>query len=547
MNTNSYFTVELLTAGTLGLHANGAECIPVTMYYWINKDPNSNRDNYDGTITSTSSVTYIPNLNSGDKIKFYRAETTALGSVENASSPWNNRFTGTAYVKLSGNLASLIGFSETLPPGAFRYFLYNYRCKDASELEFPWENVSSSYCFCRMFQNNISLTKAPKLKADNISSNCYQWMFLNCSSLVEVTCLCKTKNSNSTSSWLDGVASTGTFIKHPDATWSEGKSGIPTGWSVKNMNPQTQTIDYNNITAAYVRGNISLSAIYGRGNVLLWGTPVNDYASKYFTVKILTSDSGRLYYRCDSGYEWTVEYSKNNGNWISLTANQSYGIGISNYISVEVGDEIRFRKTGTSSSTVANSYLWSNTCTFEAYGNIMSLAYGDNFIGQTTIPGESYFRQFFANNESLGAVNTYLKSVDNLVMPATTLTNWCYANMFYNCNAITIGPTILPATTLQNYCYYSMFTGCSSLTKAPILPATTLVSGCYDSMFANNTSLQYIKAMFTTDPGGEQYNGPCANWVLNVPSGGTFVKNSAATWNRTGANAVPSGWTIEYA
>lgn len=514
MNTNSYFTVELLTAGTLGLHANGAECIPVTMYYWINKDPNSNRDNYDGTITSTSSVTYIPNLNSGDKIKFYRAETTALGSVENASSPWNNRFTGTAYVKLSGNLASLIGFSETLPPGAFRYFLYNYRCKDASELEFPWENVSSSYCFCRMFQNNISLTKAPKLKADNISSNCYQWMFLNCRSLVEVTCLCKTKNSNSTSSWLDGVASTGTFIKHPDATWSEGKSGIPSGWTVKNMNPQTQTVDYNNITAAYVRGNISLSAIYGRGNVLLWGTPVNDYATQYFTAEIITS--GTLWYMCSSSsYKWTLEYSKNNGTWYNITADTGYGIGYNNKISVNAGDKIRFRKTGTSSSTVAYSYLWSNTCTYELYGNIMSLAYGDNFIGQTTIPGNYYFVRFCSTMNS-GETNTWLKSVENLVLPATTLTS---------------------------NCYNAMFSECTQITKAPVLPATTLVSHCYDAMFGGCIALRYIKAMFTTTPGSSYTD----YWVVNIPSGGTFVKNSNATWNVTGNNGVPSGWTIEYA
>ena len=25
---------------------------------------------------------------------------------------------------------------------------------------------------------------------------------------------------------------------------------------------------------------------------------------------------------------------------------------------------------------------------------------------------------------------------------------------------------------------------------------------------------------------------------------GTFVKNSAATWNVTGVNGIPSGWTI---
>ena len=511
MNTNSYFTVELLTAGTLGLQQPSGTGTPVTVYYWINKDPNVARDNYDGSITTSSTVQYISNLNQGDKVKFYRAETTEFSGPE-ASGSWNNRFTGTAYTKIYGNIASLIGFNETIPQNCFRYMFYNWRVQDASELDLPWDTLSN-YCYARMFQQCQSLTKGPKLKAQNLATACYQWMFYNCSSISEVICLAKTPSG--TNNWFYNQPATGTFIKHPDATWVNSNSGIPAGWTVKNMNQYTQSIDFNRMASAFSRGNISLSAIYGRGNVLLWGTPVNDYASKYFTVKILTSSSGRLYYRCNSGYEWTVEYSKNNGNWISLTANESYGIGISNYISVSVGDEIRFRKTGTSSSTVAYSYLWSNTCTFEAYGNIMSLAYGDNFIGQTTIPGNYYFNRF-CSTLNYGETNTWIKSVENLVLPATTLTS---------------------------HCYDAMFAECTQITKAPVLPATTLVSHCYDAMFGGCTSLQYIKAMFTTTPGSNYTD----YWVVNVPSGGTFVKNSAATWNVTGSNGVPSGWTIEYA
>jgi len=33
--------------------------------------------------------------------------------------------------------------------------------------------------------------------------------------------------------------------------------------------------------------------------------------------------------------------------------------------------------------------------------------------------------------------------------------------------------------------------------------------------------------------------------VSGVAATGTFVKNSSATWNVTGVNGVPSGWTIE--
>ena len=128
------------------------------------------------------------------------------------------------------------------------------------------------------------------------------------------------------------------------------------------------------------------------------------------------------------------------------------------------------------------------------------------------------------------------------VLPATTMKNYCYASMFQGCTSLTTAPT-LSATTLANYCYAGMFSGCTSLTMAPVLPARTLVSYCYATMFNGCTSLSYIKAMFTTSPATSYTNA----WVTNVKSTGTFVKNSAATWNVTGVNGIPSGWTVRTA
>ena len=75
------------------------------------------------------------------------------------------------------------------------------------------------------------------------------------------------------------------------------------------------------------------------------------------------------------------------------------------------------------------------------------------------------------------------------------------------------------------------------------LPATTLASNCYNSMFYGCTGLKYVKAMFTTTPTSTYTK----NWVNNVGATGTFVKNASATWNVTGDNGVPSGWTVETA
>ena len=126
------------------------------------------------------------------------------------------------------------------------------------------------------------------------------------------------------------------------------------------------------------------------------------------------------------------------------------------------------------------------------------------------------------------------------VLPATTLNYQCYLSMFNGCTSLTTAPE-LPATTLADYCYQTMFYGCTSLTTAPELPATTLVNYCYQRMFQGCTSLNYIKAMFTTAPSSTR----TGNWVSGVSSSGTFVKNSAATWNVTGVNGIPSGWTVK--
>lgn len=127
-------------------------------------------------------------------------------------------------------------------------------------------------------------------------------------------------------------------------------------------------------------------------------------------------------------------------------------------------------------------------------------------------------------------------------LPATTLAAFCYANMFDSCTNLVEAPE-LPATTLAVGCYASMFNECTSLVEAPELSAKALVSDCYDGMFSSCTNLNYIKALFTTTP-ELQYTG---GWVNDVSATGTFIKNEEATWDVTGINGIPTGWTVETA
>ena len=80
-------------------------------------------------------------------------------------------------------------------------------------------------------------------------------------------------------------------------------------------------------------------------------------------------------------------------------------------------------------------------------------------------------------------------------------------------------------------------------TKRLLLPATTLAVYCYGYMFSGCTGLGRIKAMFLTTPSSSYTD----SWVSNVKATGVFIKNSAATWDVTGNNGIPAGWTVQTA
>ena len=141
--------------------------------------------------------------------------------------------------------------------------------------------------------------------------------------------------------------------------------------------------------------------------------------------------------------------------------------------------------------------------------------------------------------------------------------SYAYNNMFDGCYLLSENiPTSLPymwgkdGDTNSDACYASMFHNCRAMTTAPTLPSMQIPSNGYLGMFDGCTSLNYIKAMFVT-PITSPKNDYTLNWVKNVSASGTFVKNSAATWNLVGCqmdgnlgpycSGIPSGWTVQTA
>ena len=201
-----------------------------------------------------------------------------------------------------------------------------------------------------------------------------------------------------------------------------------------------------------------------------------------------------LIYSTDGGSTWT-EYTI--GDIITLT---------------NAGDAVQF-KAGTSSNTTTgtNSGFSKSTTNYYRFvmvggivasGNVMSLL--DATMSRTTMPNYGFNQLFYnctqlkkapelpATTVGISSYNQMFYGCKNLTtapdLPATTLEYMCYNQMFYGCTSLTTAPD-LPATTLATMCYYQMFYGCTSLTTAPELPATTLTSYCYYQMFNGCTSL----------------------------------------------------------
>ena len=216
-----------------------------------------------------------------------------------------------------------------------------------------------------------------------------------------------------------------------------------------------------------------------------------DYAKQYLTFVA-------------EGRNCSFTFTPNNSNviYFSLNSGRTWIQGTG--ATVSSGNKVMWKGEMTPSGVYSIGSFSASSTSFNVEGNIMSLLYGDNFSGQTSLSGKyQAFAGLFYDCASLF-------SAENLILPATTLADYCYYAMFRNCRSLMTAPQ-LPATTLAPYCYRNMFKGCESLTTAPQLPATTLALGCYYEMFSSCTSLTTAPELLATTLAQDCYYGMFAN------------------------------------
>ncbi len=391
------------------------------------------------------------------------------------------------------------------------------------------------YCYSQMFRGCTALNTSPILPAPVLVERCYEYMFNGDSSLNKVTCLATDISaSDPVVSWMTNVGQGGTFYKHPAMTaWPQPSgTGIPGTWTVVDNTTDYQTpFEEQYFTIESLEDGNTITLTIGSA--------------------VTSAQMSSISYSTDNGATWNTTTIDNTTQTISVTLNN--------------GQKAIWKGLGRCmASGYNNETQWSiftGTKHHIVYGNIASLLFGDDFVGQIVLPGGTNNGR---NYQALFRENANLVSAHNLVIPFTILQNNCYAAMFQSCTSLTSAPElpamnmtqycyssmfrycsslisvpVLPSLTMSYACYSSMFQGCTSLTQAPELPAPTLVSTCYQAMFTGCTSLNEVTCL-ATDISATNCT---ASWLNGVASIGTFHKASSMNDWPTGVSGIPSDWT----
>lgn len=417
---------------------------------------------------------------------------------------------------------------------------------------FPNSNSNMDGRFEEMFQGCTSLAYAPTILSVGLTNMNYarfRNMFNGCSSLKHIKInATEWGNRNNWTSWLSGVSPKGIF-ECPSALDCSTRDGshVPAGWTIVRYDaPQSDWNQTDTTEASYIlnKPNVEPSideliaffdGIYHEDSSSASesesesdsasGSDTPSGATDPFTITLAdpTKTQGIRLYRQITTTNWDMQYSYDGNSWISISWED--GANFSSTIRIGKGYErnkVYLRGNNNTNYVASSDYFVFNTIdqtsatAVKLSGNLYSIFRRTGFEEITDITTIGTYGQYgcyslFRNTDGGGK---------------------------YLFNCIDAGDLYMNATTLQSYLCDSMFRG-SSITRAPYLPATSVSNYCYNGMFRDCLNLTEISVAFTT------WTNATSGWVNGVGSTGTFKCPSGLDTTLTGANYVPSGWTVE--
>lgn len=230
------------------------------------------------------------------------------------------------------------------------------------------------------------------------------------------------------------------------------------------------------------------------------GFPLSTYIRKYLTMQAI--ETGTISVNIDRGCSsMTISYSLDNGvTWID----NAFTTGTAKTYTtptISAGGRVLWKcisTDGSFSKSYGNTVRFSSTMSCKMYGNIMSLIYGDNFIGKNTVAdGFQTFRHNFAG----------LKVVDAKYL-------------------------VIPVATIKQYVAIMMFDGNTTLASGPAFVSDDIQTGALQQAFRNNTHLASLTII------ADSVSNDQNNWASGVPSGGVLTREIGNTFT-----LLPTGWT----
>ena len=305
-----------------------------------------------------------------------------------------------------------------------------------------------------------------------------------------------------------------------------------------SSNPAVAIVDQNGKVTALSEGTAIISVTMPETKIGWYAAATREYkvivkkvsaealvdVDKSTPLTLVAAEDGKITVTFNGGITLAndIHYTVNGGEEQTIAKNTSGAYDIT----VEKGDVVQFFSINTSlgESAVAATRGFTRVDTSakyinikpsmktEIYGNVMSLLKGkDNFANADAIEANNAFYGLFAGAEKL--VNSTERKL------------------------------VLPATTLKEGCYQDMFNGCKGIEKAPELPAPTLVKDCYKEMFYDCSKLNHVACLATDITASD-----CTkDWLSHAGTEATGAKvlESVVDMKAGGDDGVPETWTAK--